>query len=231
MKQDIAPLSLNRIRQPHSQKKNARFVSSLMVPSLLALLVGCGGGQSRVYPPDIDPGDAAELAMELYDTNGDGFVAGEELEKAPGLNAAMATLDTDKDGKVSEDEVAARIRVWQGTNVGITSIVCTVLIDGKPLEGATVTFDPEEFLGSDIQEAVGISGPLGDFYPSIPDGKSPNADVYGIQFGLFKVRVSKVVGGKETIPEKYNVNTVLGQEVSNDDPAMQSHKVVFRVKS
>jgi len=195
------------------------------------LLVGCNGGPSGIALPDIDPHDAAELAMKTYDTDGNGYVEGDELKNAPGLAAAMTTLDTNGDAKVSGKEISERILAWQGTEVGIMSITCTVLMDGRPLEGATVTLDPEEFLGNDIQEAVGVSGPMGDCYPSIPQDESAGSNIFGVQFGLFKVRVSKVVDGKEQIPGRYNSQTVLGQEVSYDDPAMLRNKVIFRLRN
>ncbi|MEO2045869.1 MAG: EF-hand domain-containing protein [Pirellulales bacterium] len=203
---------------------------NLFALSLLALAIGCSGMPGRVVPPGIDPEDAAEQAMEIYDTDGDGFVADSELDNAPGLKAAMKTLDTDGDEKVSEEEVAERIRAWQKTGVGITSINCKVLIKNLPLQGATVTFVPEVFLGDEIKAAVGISGPLGELSPKIPKENRPRPDSPpGLQLGLYQVRVSKMVKGKETIPAKYNTETTFGQEVSDDDPAIQGHRVIFKV--
>ena len=139
--------------------------NSLAAVSMAACIVltGCSGGPARILPPSIDANAAAEQAMETYDTDGNGFVEGEELENAPGLQAAMATLDVDKDGKVSENEVVERIRAWRGTNVGITTIQCSVFMDGRPLSGASVTFDPEAFLGDEIQAATAVTGPMGEF--------------------------------------------------------------------
>ena len=205
----------------------------LLLPlALLAPICGCGGGPSAVLPPKIDASNAAALAMEAYDTDGNGFVEGEELENAPGLRAALTTLDLDKDGKVDENEVAERILAWRSTDVGITTIQCSVMLDGRPLSGASITFDPEEFLGEEIQAATAKTGPLGEFFPLIPKENLPTPTTpVGIQIGLYKVRVSKVVNGEEQIPAKYNTETVLGQEVSNDDPAIRRHSVVFKLKS
>lgn len=198
----------------------------------LAATLGCSGGPSRVLPPEMSASAAGQQAMAEYDTDGDGLVAGSELEKAPGLKAAMRTLDKNGDGKVSADEVAARVTAWQATRVGIMPIMCYVMIDGKPLDGATVTFEPEKFLGSDIKQATGTSGYMGDFYPSITPPDSPDRDApVGVQFGLYKVKVSKLVNGNESIPSRFNTETVLGQEVSNEDPGIARHKVIFNVKS
>ena len=80
--------------------------------------------------------------MEMYDTDGDGFVAGDELENAPGLKAALRTLDTDKDGKVSEEEVAERVRAWDRMQIGMMSFDCEFLLDRRPLAVAQIRFDP-----------------------------------------------------------------------------------------
>ena len=47
----------------------------------------------------------------------------------------------------------------------------------------------------------------------------------GIQLGFFKIRVSKMVNGKETIPAKYNAETTLGQQIAGDDPAILRHRI------
>jgi hypothetical protein len=42
----------------------------------------------------------------------------------------------------------------------------------------------------------------------------------GVQPGLYRVEVSKMVDGKETIPSKYNTETTLGVEVAQGSPVM-----------
>jgi hypothetical protein len=200
--------------------------------SLLAALAGCSSGPSRVTPPSISASGAASEAMEIYDKDGDGFIAGAELDEAASLKAAMATLDTDKDGKVSEDEIVKRIETWQSTSVGITSVDCRVTLDGKPLEGATVTFEPETYLGDGVLTAIGETAYGGICNPSIPKENRPSPDwPSGIQYGLFKVRVSKQDNGKELIPPKYNTETILGQQISFDDPALKSQLIKIDLTS
>ena len=55
---------------------------------------------------------APSKAMEMYDTNKDGFLDAKELEQVPGLKAALKQVDTDHDGKVSQQEIASRIKNW-----------------------------------------------------------------------------------------------------------------------
>lgn len=215
-------------RQPISTR---RTTASLSLLCLIALLVGCSGGPAPVKLPSFDPVGAGKRAMELYDTDGDGFVAGEELENAPGLNAALKNLDANKDSKVSAEEIAERIRTWQTSRIGLMSFSCDVLLDGKPLESGTVTYDPEEFLGGAIQQAVGELA-TGSAVPLIPKEKRPTPDTPpGIQAGIYKVRISRIVNGKETIPARYNTETTLGHEVSRDDPAIANKRVIFKLKS
>ncbi len=199
---------------------------------LLGTLLGCSGGPTAVEIPSFDPEGAAEQALATYDTDKDGFVAGEELEMAPGLNAAIKNFDIDGDGKVSRQEVAERVRTWEKMSIGLMNLNCSVTLDGQPLENATVTFDPEEFLGGATQQAIDTTSSLGTASPKIPKEKRPSPDAPpGIQAGLYKVRISKMVAGKETIPAQYNVETILGQQVSKDDIAIANKRVIFTLKS
>jgi len=198
----------------------------------IAIYSGCSGGPAPVSVPSFDPSGAAKKALELYDTDGDGFVSDEELQHAPGLKAAIKTLDTNKDGKVSEEEVVERVRVWNRSRIGVILFNCTFLLNGKPLSNAEITFDPDEFIAGSVQPAVGLTSMGGTTKPKVPKEKRPSPETPpGMQAGIYKVRVSKIVAGKETIPAKYNTETILGQEVSKDDWAISNKRVVFKLKS
>jgi hypothetical protein len=198
-----------------------------------ALLGGCwSSGPSRVQPPDIDAGDAGDQAIELYDKDGDGSIAGAELDAVPGIKAAMETIDADQDGKATADEIAARIEAWQATDIGVMGVNCGVTLDGTALAGATVTFEPESFLGDNIQAGVAEIGAGGSAMVSVPKDKRPAQDTPpGVQLGLYRVRISKLVNGQETIPPQYNFQTTLGQQVSPDDPAVAGQRVRFELTS
>ena len=219
------------------QKKNLPTGSPMPMLLLLAMVGlvasgGCSGGPSRIVPPSISASGSAKRAMEMYDTDGNGLLSEAELAKAPALRAAIKTLDTDGDGKVSEDEIATRIRSWQASRAGISSVLCYVTLNGRLLPNATVTFEPEPFLGGEIQTASGVTNFNGVASPYIPKENRPSPDMPpGLQLGFYKVRVSKIVNGKETIPSRYNSETVLGQQVANDDPAILSHRILLKLKS
>jgi len=86
---------------------------------------------------------------------------------------------------------------------------CRVLLDGQPLEGATVTFVPEKFLGPGIKPASGVSDAEGHVRL-----RTEGQDLPGVQCGIFRVVVSKKDSAdQETIPGRYNTHTELGEEV------------------
>lgn len=195
-------------------------------------LVSCNSRPARIEQPYINASAAGDQAIEIYDTNGDGFVAGDELAKAPGLNAARKTIDTNGDGRISAEEVAARVQAWQDEKAGLTNIRCVVSLDGRPLEGAEVIFEPEEFLGDEIETARGKVSARGTASISIPKAERPTPQTPpGLRLGLYKIRVSKIVGGKETVPARYNAETTLGQEVSLSTQAATRTGVELNLKS
>jgi hypothetical protein len=219
----ILPQHLNRRR---------RLYQPLFLLAACLAVAGCSGGPSRVQPPSISASGAASQAIEDYDKDGDGSLAGSELDAAPGIKAAMATIDADKDGKVTADEIEQRIEAWQATKIGVMGITASFTLDGRPLTGAEVTFEPESFLGDELKPAIGDTGSSGSAMPSIPKDQRPTKDMGpGLQVGLYRVKVSKKVNGQETIPAKYNSETTLGQQVSTDDPAIAGQRLRFELKT
>jgi hypothetical protein len=198
----------------------------------LAPFASCSFGPPRVKQPGIDASRAASQAIEMYDKNSDGVVNADELEHAPALKAALPRLDTDGDKGVSAAEIIERINAWKAMQTAMTSVRCHITLDGQPLAGAQVVFEPESFLGSEIKPAAGTTNQFGDTSPTISkedrgDPKLPG----GVHFGLYKVHISKQVNGKETLPERYNTQTSLGQEVSYDDPGILNSSIAFALKS
>jgi hypothetical protein len=115
---------------------------------------------------------------------------------------------------------------------GLASVRCHVTLDGQPLVGAEVVFEPEEFLGEEIKTAAGKTNQFGDAAPTIPPEERPDPTLPGgAHFGLYRVRISKVTNGRELIPARYNKESILGQEVSYDDPGMINNNMGFALKS
>lgn len=198
----------------------------------LTLLAACNFGPAAVKPPSIDAADAGQAAVEMYDANRDGVISGGELDQAPGLKAAIKRLDTSGDGGASADEVAARIEKWQESEIGLTSFGFKVTLDGAPLVGATVTFEPEAFLGDEVKAATCETNELGGGGASIPKELRPTPSTPGgMQLGMYRVKISKVVGGRELIPMPYNEQTILGQEVALDVPEIAANRVVYALRS
>jgi len=179
----------------------------------MLLLAGCSGRPARVYP-DAIAGDAPQKAMELYDTDHDGFIDGAELDKVPGLKAALKQVDTNGDGKISADEIAARIKVWKDSKIGRTTLSVPVTHNGAPLAGAKVRLVPESFLGSALHTAEGTTDKGGVARVSAQPRDA--GDVPGLSPGFYRVEITKE---GDNIPAKYNTATTLGLEVGAMDQA------------
>ena len=172
-------------------------------------LMGCGVSTPPRVVPDLPDPSAASKALELYDTNHDGFLDAKEFDQAPGLKAAFERVDTNHDGKISEQEIADRIKKWADTRIGRTPINCRVTHNGQPLAGAKVVFVPEKFLGGTIQSGSGTTSPAGYAIISCPYAADPS--IKGISAGFYRVEITK---DGEKIPAKYNSETTLGMEVA-----------------
>ncbi len=189
------------------------FGGLLMFPGL----VGCGNSSPSAVLPDLPDASAASKAMELYDTNHDGFLDAQELEKAPGLKVAIKQVDTNHDGKISEQEIADRIQSWADSKLGRTRVLCRVTRKGKPLTGAKVVFAPEPFLGGTFQPGSGTTDVRGSALISSPYPQDPA--VKGMPPGFYRVEVTK---DGESIPAKYNRETCLGVEIAHGSEGLEN---------
>ena len=183
-------------------------------------LMGCGNSVPPRVVPDLPDASAASKAMELYDTNHDGFLDAKELEKVPGLKAAIKQVDTNHDGKISEQEIADRIKSWADSQIGRMPVVCRVTHNGKPLAGAKVVFVPEKFLGGTIQPGSGTTSATGYANISCPYAADPS--VKGLSPGFYRVEITK---DGEKIPAKYNTETTLGAEAAGGCEAKKRFEI------
>jgi hypothetical protein len=187
----------------------AAWPTPLVVSLALSLLSGCGGSSEGLMPASYSPDASAEQALTEYDTNHDGFLDAKELERCPALKSHLELIDQNGDQRLSAAEIAARIEVYQESQVALKNVGCQVSLDGQPLQGATVTYVPEKFLGPSLKSASGVSDDHGAVVLNTEGEKLP-----GVQPGLFRVQVSKKnADGQEMIPARYNQDTTLGVEV------------------
>lgn len=182
---------------------------------------GCAKGPER---PEFNASQCAADALAAYDSDGDGFLSKEEYTMSPGLLAASARVDSDGNGLISKEEIENRVDYYRNATTYVVSGGIRVVRKGRGLADATVTFEPESFLGEEFKPCSGTTDQLGETSISRETAEFP-----GIYLGMYRVRVSKIVNGKETIPAKYNTETTLGFESATDLPEV-SDVVTFTLK-
>lgn len=203
-----------------------RSIGCLVAMGLFVL--GCSSKPSRIMPPEINPAKAGTDAIAEYDKNGNSQIDGAEFDAVPALKAALDKIDTNSDKQVSAEEITNRINAWKESKIGIMSLSCRLNLDGKPLEGATITFIPEKFLGPAVKPAKGTSGPGGSAMCTVDDPDLAAKRISGAQCGFYKVEIVGPAG--KTVPGKYNTSTTLGEEVAQDARWVQSG-LTFDLKS
>ena len=146
----------------------------------------------------------------------------------PRFGALLATVkkhDAGHADSLTAEDIAARVDAWKQSGGVLFSGRTKVTLDGKPLEGALVTWEPEPYLGPAYHPLSGTTNKNGYAYLS-----PALEDFQGIYVGLYTVRISKKVQGKETIPACYNEKSTLGREVAVDVPDAE-HLFDFNLKS
>jgi hypothetical protein len=189
--------------------KTAWIVAGLLPSLAAAALVGCSSGTARVRGPSVDPKGATAAAMAEFDKNKDGFLDAAEVQGCPGLNVYLQRVHPD--GKLSAAELEERLELYEKSRIGLILTVIRVTLDDVPLQNATVTMKPEAFLGSNIKAATGTTDGRG-----LAEMRTEGMDVPGAACGFYRVEISKVVGGRESIPARYNAQTTLGLEIGPD---------------
>jgi hypothetical protein len=129
----------------------------------------------------------------------------------------VGKYDSDGDGKVSREEIRARFQTWGNQKLAFMGASFVVQLDGQPLDGATVNFVPEPYLGENVKPASGMTGPTGlarlqhadEFLPKTANGRV----IPGVFGGTYKIEVTHP---SRTIPAKYNTATEIGEEIAFD---------------
>jgi hypothetical protein len=181
---------------------------SIPLVGLLAVGLACSNNRAApIKPPSFSASEGAEQALADYDTNRDGVIDREEAKRSPGLLYAFKSFDKNGDGKLSSEELQSQMATYSDT--GAMSLNLTFLLDGNPLEGATVTCVPEKFMGPNYKPATGTTRSDGTVQPEATASGLP-----GMPYGVYRVEVSKKnAAGQETIPARYNTNTTFGVEL------------------
>ena len=197
------PVGESRSGSPTRTGSRGAAVWPVLLAGLVLWAAGCSGGSGT---DRVKPHDAGAQALADYDTNKDGFLDAKELEACPALLSALKKIDKNNDGKLSPDEIAERLAYFQQSGMQL-NVVADIYLDGRPLGGATVTLVPEKFMGPTTKPATATTDDGGTGVFRIEGSGDPVAP------GYYRVKVSKNVGGRETVPAKYNEQTTLGQEI------------------
>jgi len=185
------------------------LIRNLCAFALVVTFLGCSDKPSRLAAPDVDPGDVAKKAIELYDKDGDGRLANKELSN--GLKAFAKTADTNSDGALEEAEISKRLEEHVSARVGLQDVGGIVYLNNRPLIGATIRFIPDEAFGDVLSPAAGITDDVG-FVELVIEG----SDLPGVKPGFYRIEVSKKNGSRELVPSKYNTASELGEEIGPD---------------
>lgn len=200
-------------------------INSIHVWAILVLAIpGCSQLPSGPSRPSFSPSASGSQALEDYDENGDGKIDLDEAKKSPGMLEAFSRIDSDGDSALTAGEIADRVSYYKSAATTIVDGGVQVTAGGRPLGGVEVTFEPEPFLGDAFAPCSGETNASGIAYLAGADAEFP-----GLYLGMYTVKISKLTGGKERIPAKYNSQTTLGYEAADDIPNV-SKGIEFNIR-
>lgn len=180
---------------------NSRVPRCGMVMFVLFSLIGCSSTTDPSVPTPYDPQQAAQAAMKTYDTDGDGKIADEELDKCHALKSVIARIDTNHDGVITADEIAQRLEAYQSQSTFV-GVMVQLSKGGLPVAGAVVTLTPEPFMGEGFPVFQGTSDEDGAVMVEGQDSNMP-----GVPTGLYQVTIANPAS---------NMKKQTGCEVSDD---------------
>lgn len=157
-----------------------------------ATLLGCSSQPARVAVPDFDADEIGKQAVAAYDGNHDGSLDAAECSKS--LSSAMRRADANHDEQLTADEIAGRLRLYEKFRAGIVPVFCTISRGGRPVAGATVTYQPEEFMGEIALPASGTTDEGGSTKISVAAEHLPSPAHSGVQPGFYRVLVALADG-------------------------------------
>ena len=170
------------------------------------LSAGCSKTPPRVEAPGWNPRKLTDQLFTQADTDQDGHLTDEELKSVASVRSSLPRIDSDGDGKLSQDEVEARFRLYREMRVGVTEKQIQVIYRRQPLADARVKLVPEDFLGEVIQSAEGTTDMDGIVRPV-----TTGADLEGVQLGFYRVEVECE---SANLPDRFRSDSSLGIEIS-----------------
>jgi EF hand len=200
-------------------------VNSLPFGNMLAVLVagvslvGCSWHAPGIAGVQIDAARASESILQEYDKDQSGSLSKDELQAVPAIGDRFAWYDTDHNGQISEKELRGGLLTIFDPKIGLVTATCEVTRNGKALSGAKVEFVPLPALKESIPSAEGTTDDNGAARLTIkPDELPANAPAIAglMRPGLYLVQVTHP---SLKIPDEYNTNTKLSEEVSNHSTA------------
>lgn len=195
--------------------RNAGCLRLRRCPMLLLLVLAAGCfDSSAVVPERYPPEKAAEVALETYDADGDGKIAGAELDACLALKYALPRVDTSGDKSVTADEIAERMRVLDNQS-DLMGTTVQVMSRGGPVTGATAVLELEPFMGADLPLYTAAIDESGSGAPKL---QGSDEAVIGIPLGFYRVTITPPDGGE----------VVRGCEVADDSPT--SNRLVFSLE-
>lgn len=155
-----------------------------------------------------------------YDKNQDGVLDPSEMALCPGILAVAKRYDSDNDHAIGCDELASQLRSLYSSGAALLSVQCNVYQSGRPVEGATVRFIPEDFLGGSILEATGITNRTGTARLANPEEKAPpsHQGLNMMQAGIYRVEIKlpsgEIATSKQPLGFVVDPNTRGGDDAS-----------------
>ncbi|MBQ2820787.1 MAG: hypothetical protein IJF17_04295 [Thermoguttaceae bacterium] len=163
---------------------------TLLGVSLLLSKTGCGRPAPKA--PELDPPAMAAKAIELYDSNGNKKIDGDEFTQTPGLEFARREIDEDKDKALSADEIQKRLEAWKASGITLTSAQIVCRVNGKQVKEGTLRLVPDPFLGENFLPAEG------EFINGTCQPAAPNPGNYqALPLGFYSVELSSPQGNFE----------------------------------
>ncbi len=189
--------------------KTGRFFLLILPWAVVVLGVGCGS-PGQVAAPSYSPAEVAQQAVAEYDSNKDGRLDAQELERCPALKQSLAGMDNNKDGCLDASEIEKRLAFYLDNQIYYLSVLCRVHRGGGPVPGASVSLVPEKFHGTALRPARGTSGADGQVVLQMEGEALPGV----VACGFYRIEVSlKDAAGRETLAARFNTETTLGREV------------------